>query len=372
MDRRLFLQTSTAGIVDLVLTSRGSMFDFKTFRDKQSYSIVMLGDTHFDADPSVYHSKMTSPSNTQKAEFTRNANMWKTNCPSLVNEASNLIDESTQMVFQVGDLVQGDCGDGDVHKQMLTDAWNFMKPKWKNLPFVTCCGNHDVRGTNAQATYQNYMPTLLSGELDRSIINTNFCFSIGPDAFIILDVNKAVDDDLLYRMLQASDGARYVFIMAHAPFIPADIEKPRWLVLHGNDTTAENAARRELRAEFAKRNVIYLCGHIHTTEFLDWEGDGGRITQMTMNSVWDVIERGWYIVANEGISAYGQRHKNAVAKDSSLKDESALFAEYQPGVKAYSRSYAAGSYKLNVSPSGVNIELHAGNSSTVSHTFNVR
>lgn len=372
MDRRLFLQTSAAGIVDLVLASRGTMFDFKTYRDKQTYSIIMLGDTHFDAEQSVYHSHITNPNDTLKYEFARNSSMWSARCPSLVERASSLIDEKTVMALQVGDLVQGDCGDGSVHKQMITDAWNFMKPKWKNLPFVTCCGNHDIRGTNAQATYLGYMPTLLSEELGKTITNTNFCFAIGSDAFIVLDVNKAVEDNLVYEMLKEADGARYTFVIAHAPFIPADIEKPRWLVLHGSDTTAETEARHELRAEFAKRNVIFLCGHIHTTEFLDWEGDGGRITQMTMNSVWASAAQAYYNPTHQGASSYGTRHKGFVAANSSLKDESALFAEFQPGIKSYARASAAGSYKLNVSPSGVNIELHAGNSSTVSHTFNVR
>ena len=41
-----------------------------------------------------------------------------------------------------------------------------------------------------------------------------------------------------------------------------------------------------MRRLLAENNAIVLCGHTHTTEFLDWYGDGGRITQMTMNSVW--------------------------------------------------------------------------------------
>ena len=54
------------------------------------------------------------------------------------------------------------------------------------------------------------------------------------------------------------------------------------------------------------------------------------------------------------------------------KDEQALFDEYRPGLKQYSRSSAAGSYKMNVSKSGVSIDFYAGDSQEVSKQFILR
>ena len=53
-------------------------------------------------------------------------------------------------------------------------------------------------------------------------------------------------------------------------------------------------------------------------------------------------------------------------------DDVELFNEYKPGLRAYSLSRAAGSYKLNVSRKHVTIEFHAGDSRDISHTFVLR
>ena len=117
-----------------------------------------------------------------------------------------------------------------------------------------------------------------------------------------------------------------------------------------------------------------LCGHIHRTEFADWYGDGGRITQMTMNSVWSRDELGKYEVTSQGASEYGEMRKKVTALDngSAPKDETALFDEYRPGLKQYSVSPAAGSYKMNVSKSGVSIDFYAGDSQELSQQFILR
>ena len=44
-----------------------------------------------------------------------------------MERASQLIEKDTRMVIQLGDLIQGDCGSGEVHQQMLDDAMNNFK-----------------------------------------------------------------------------------------------------------------------------------------------------------------------------------------------------------------------------------------------------
>lgn len=78
------------------------------------------------------------------------------------------------MVFQLGDLIQGDCGNPEVHKKMLDDVMNRFKSELHGLPFVTVTGNHDIRGTNAKEAYHTYMPERMSEELGKPITHTNF------------------------------------------------------------------------------------------------------------------------------------------------------------------------------------------------------
>lgn len=347
----------------------------------EAYSIVILGDTHYDTEPdSVYHSHYNEPvewlNRVQRAEFARNGEMWRERCPKLLRRAARLITPDTKMVFQMGDLIQGDCGSAEVHKKMLDDVMNDFKQVLGGLPFVTVVGNHDVRGKEngvnvARQAYHEYMPARMSQELGKEITKTTFGFTIGPDAFIVVDFDRP-DDAETDRLLAETEGARYTFIIIHGPVFPYDGGNCRW-IYHGKNKPEETAARLHFREAFAKRGAIVLCGHTHKTEFLDWEGDGGRITQMTMNSVYKNEEVGKYVVQAEGAGMYGELRKGTVKDDGTpVADETAFFDEYRSGIRSYSVSPAAGSYKMKVSKQHVTIDFYAGDSQEISQSFILR
>ena len=340
----------------------------------ESYSVIVLGDTHFDTEPaSVYHSdyneKVEWLNRVQRAEFARNGEMWRERCPRLVKRAASLVGPDTKFIYQAGDLIQGDCGNPEVHKKMLCDVMDYMKKELGGLPFVTVAGNHDIRGTGALQAYNEYMPERMSAELGQEITKTTFSFRVGPDVYITVDFEHP-DDEELEKLLKESEGARYTFILCHSTILPPDGSTTRWF-FHGRDNEKHTAARRHFRELFAKRNVIVICGHEHTTDFMVWEGDGGSITQMTVSSVWDNDNAAVYKLFSEGPAEYGEKYKAAgtLPNGKPIKDETELFAEYKSGVKAYSRSGAAGSYKLRVSPKGVELDFYVADSQELTHTF---
>ena len=376
MNRREFLTLSATGIVGLGISSVPLPVWAKGKKDKK-YSLIILGDTHFDIDPpSVYHAHYNEPderlNKIQRAEFARNGEMWKDRCPRLLKRAAGLIDKDTSMVLQMGDLIQGDCGNGEVHKKMLSDVMTRFKQELGDLPFVTVVGNHDIRGTGAKEAYHSFMPARMSEELGKQITKTTFGFNIGNDAFLVIDFNNP-DDKEIDRILDDTKGARHTFVMTHGPVLPPDITSCRWF-FHGGASEANTQARLHFRQAFAKRNAIVLCGHTHYTDFMDWEGDGGRITQMTMSSVWTSENQKQYTVRSEGAENYGMFRKKLMEKPegANLKDESALFDEYRPGVRQHINSRSQGSYKLNVSNKRITIDFYAGDSQELSHQFALR
>jgi hypothetical protein len=376
MNRREFLTLSATGIVGLGISSVPLPVWAKGKKDKK-YSLIILGDTHFDIDPpSVYHAHYNEPderlNKIQRAEFARNGEMWKDRCPRLLRRAAGLIDKDTRMVLQMGDLIQGDCGNGEVHKKMLSDVMTRFKQELGDLPFVTVVGNHDIRGTGAKEAYHSFMPARMSEELGKQITKTTFGFNIGNDAFLVIDFNNP-DDNEIDRILDDTKGARHTFVMTHGPVLPPDITSCRWF-FHGGASEANTQARLHFRQAFAKRNAIVLCGHTHYTDFMDWEGDGGRITQMTMSSVWTSENQKQYTVRSEGAENYGMFRKKLMEKPegANLKDESALFDEYRPGVRQHINSRSQGSYKLNVSNKRITIDFYAGDSQELSHQFALR
>ena len=335
-------------------------------RDK--YSVVILGDTHFDdADPLKYHAGYTDPNPAREAahreEFARNGQMWSGRCRELVKRAACLVDDDTRFVFQMGDLIQGDTADADTHKRFLDDALNLLKGSIApELPFVTVAGNHDVRGNDnriCRKAYKEYMMTRMSRELGQEITDINFLFRCGPDAFVVIDFNHPKAQRIKALLEEARD-ARHLFVIVHGPVFPFDDPDIYFWYLLGSRNDSYAAERREIRALLASLNAIVLCGHTHTTEFMDWRGDGGRITQMTMNSVWSSEEKGEYKVIASGAAEYGN------------KAGKVLFDEYRPGIRAYTLSESAGSYKLIVDGSRVLIDFYAGDSPRRSHRFIIR
>lgn len=376
MDRREFISMSAASLAGLALFGiPGVAFAKDASKGPRKYSVVILGDTHFDTEPdTVYHSNYNEPvewlNRVQRAEFARNGEMWRERCPRLLQRCADLVDKNTEMAFQMGDLIQGDCGKGEVHQKMLNDVMDAFKQKFNGIPFVTVVGNHDIRGVDAEKVYHEYMPKRMSQEIGRDIEKTTFYFTIGPDAFLVLDFNSP-DDAEIEKMLQETKDARHTFIISHGPVFPMDGSSCRWF-FHGGKNDAE--VRRHFREEFAKRNAIVLCGHSHHTTLTEWKGDGGIITQMEMNSVWSNDERGTYKINTDNPADYGMARMSmkANADGSPIADESALFEEYRPGLTRYIDSITAGSFKLNVDPKHVTIDFYAGDSAEKTCTFKLR
>ena len=94
---------------------------------------------------------------------------------------------------------------------------------------------------------------------------------------------------------------------------------------------------------------------------------------MTMNSVWANEKLGKYEIESQGAEQYGERRKAMKNDDGSpIKDETPLFDEYRQGLKTYSYSPAAGSYKMTVSKKKIEVDFYAGDSENVSQKFVLR
>ena len=342
---------------------------------EDKYSVVILGDTHFDVmDPEVYHAGYhlanTERENNHRKEFKRNGEMWERRCPALVKRAACLVDDDTRFVLQMGDLVQGDTATAQIHKRFLDDAMAVLKAGVApHLPLVTVAGNHDLRGNDDAVitqAYNEYMPARLSRELGREITGTDFLFNVGEDAYLVVNFGKTTIEKV-EKLFDDSKGARHTFVVVHSPVFPYDSAKYWWWILFGDREDSRAEERRYARRLMASRNAIVLCGHTHRTELMDWYGDGGRITQMTMSSVWAKEEQGTYRVLASGADGYGSLGKfenEAAAK--------AILDEYRPGILRYSHANAAGSYKLFVEDHDIYVDFYAGDSPRLSERFHLR
>ena len=378
MDRRDFFKYSVAGLIGLSLADRLRAAEAAADKDGR-YSVVILGDTHYDAaDPEYYHEGYSDPDPKREAlhrrEFVRNGQMWAGRSHDLVKRAACLVDDDTRFVYQTGDLIQGDTAGAENHKRFLDDAVNLFKNDLApDLPFVTVAGNHDLRGKDdavARQAYIEYMAPRMSRELGQEIDGPDFLYRTGPDAFVFINFTKP-NVERIRGLLEQARGSRHVFLMVHCPVFPYDNSKYYWWFLLGNRKDSHAKERREMRKLLASLNAIVLCGHTHMTEFLDWQGDGGRITQMTMSSVWRNESQASYKELANGASGYMTllyKDAPALATDANK----ALFDEYRAGIRSYSIADAAGSYKLIVDGRHVWVDFYAGDSARRTKRFKLR
>ena len=355
-----------------------------------NYSVVVLGDLHYDGDTSAkfhgeYIRNLKGAKNKRLDEFKRNAKMWSGPSRRMLEASGQCLRPDTAFVLQLGDLVQGDCDSDTIHTQYLAEATSLLESTYPKLPIVTVCGNHDIRGgtslRGASKAYSQFMlPYLtrqLSGIVTNAITKTTFGFRRGPDLWIFADFNVVGRDlGVIKKLLADNKDARYTFFCSHAPVIPSDISAKnharRGIFLGDGGNTK---LRREMRAIFAKRNVIVLCGHLHDLEYNDWYGDGGRITEMLLNSVLCRNSKLDNPVEPEVVFDSPAKYGDWPAdkeRDAATAAIDALFAEYRPGLRKRYVARAAGHYALRVSDSSVTIDYFGRDATTPTKTFFLR
>lgn len=342
------------------------------------YSIAVLGDTHYDAEPeSVYHSHYDESNKwakVQHAEFRRNGEMWRTRCPQLLASSAALAHKlDTRFILQLGDVIQGDCDDVPTHKKMLDDCIKLLRaPYPKELPFLTVMGNHDFRGKGARSAYLEFAEPFMAAEIARltggerhPVKYPAFSFRLGRDLWVFCDFEMH-DLTPIINLIDADPSARYVFLVTHGPFTLNEAEGSfRWRL---GGYKPSDASRPRLYETLSRRHAIVLSGHTHTTDFFRHENRFGGFTEFTVNSVWSKPELATAKPIADKAESYGAlglgRHKGDKHED--FKREISFF---KPGLKEYFHNAAAGHYRLDVAESGVTMAFCPGAAREPARTF---
>ena len=354
-----------------------------------SYSVAVLGDTHFDqvlepefiasydlttdvsADDmarytaqSTYHanwSNTESGAQTHFSEFLRNGDMWRERCPRLVAASAALaVSRPTRFLLQVGDLVQGDCGKAAVHKQMLRDAVAAIRGGFPSgLPFLTVLGNHDVRGTGARNAYLNFAQPFMSTEITSltgvtpgSTAYPAYSFRLGDDLWVFCDFDTEYTEQIC-DVIDADPSARRVFLVTHGPFTASAVSSYANWRLAGRNVTA--AKRLDLYKTLSRRHAIVLSGHTHLTDYYWHVNEYGGYSEMTVNSVWKSEGRATSVPSHSMVDDY--------------TSSSTAINFFKPGLKRYFHNSAAGHYRLNVSDDEVTMEFYPGAATTPGRVF---
>ena len=349
-------------------------------RDFGAYSVSILGDTHFDAAPSsVYHAGWTprdaDDARDRRNEFARNAEMWSDRLPRLVAAAARTRRADAAFLLQMGDLIQGDCGSDAARRCFLADAVAACSQGFGDLPFLTVCGNHDIRNGGA-AAYDAFMLPRVGRVVGRPVGSMTFLHRVGPDAFIFIDFMRP-DARRIDALLDASEDARHTFVVLHSAIAPTDTWGTYWF-LFGKPEDA--ARRRALFVRLLKRRAVVLGGHIHRTQIRRWRRPEGELVEFCMNSVWRAQENAVTPVFTRP-DQYGSHVKAHPApfgeeldgchQRRTVPELLALVDEYRPGLVDYRLYQSAGHYQLRVSDRSVVVDFFACDACEPTLSFNL-
>ena len=359
------------------------LFALSVCTAQDSYRVIFLGDTHYDAEDAKLH-----PEGISQARH-RDTEMWKERLPKLLTAASKKASEAnTAFILQGGDMVEGGSGTADAHKNMLEAGYKKLQ-SYFSVPVLTTCGNHDIstkirKGEPYPAQIyekflqQNVLPALNKTEgikvlsafnNNHSSAKTNIAFRYGKDLYLLMNFNSYGPDlDKLKEVLEQNADARYKIILSHAGPLPWDRSwRPEWR-LYGY-VKMEKEKRDAALELFQKYNCIFLTGHYHGVSYLEYATEKGTIHQLMNSCVWtpDITEN--FAFKTTTPDNYGSRI--LATKIISREAAQELVNTFKPGIKKYYNGNGAGYMTLDLNDQNITVNYYHRDENTPSATFTI-
>lgn len=343
----------------------------------QDYSIIFLGDTHYDEDSKRLH-PTDNPKDKAKAS---DVEMWKERLPELLTAAGKQIDAKTVFVIQGGDLVEGGTFTAGAHKNMLEDGYKKVQ-SYFSIPLLTVRGNHDVSGRAFRpaitGAYKNFaaeyvIPAIQRVEGIRDLTvdppGINIAFRYGKDLYILVDFNRGLANAaFLKNILEKNADARYKILITHSAPVPWNTSaRPEWRLYGNKDITPEK--RNAMIELFQKYNCIFLAGHTHRIGYLKYSTEKGAIYQVMNNCVRVPQTPPEPVPQDSDLSGYGTKIMQSRYPSAAYTKELAEY--FKPGIKSYYYARGAGYMILNISDQHITVKYFHGASETPSFTLTI-
>jgi UDP-2,3-diacylglucosamine pyrophosphatase LpxH len=285
--RRAFLQASAGFASAAVLSPRRAVAD-----DATGFSFALLGDLHFDR---LEHHDLAWLEEHKPGDLGQIKNYSRITAeimPRLFDAVRQTVAERknssapTAFVVQVGDLVEGLCGNEELAVRQNQEAVDFVREADLGTPFLFTKGNHDVTGDGATAAFADVFHPFLSqqsepfregGKLDQA----SYSVEHGGAQFCFFDAYDNCSLEWLEATLDKRT-AGHCFVVVHPPVVPYGA-RSTWYLYSG---ASSRAKREKLLDLLGQHNVVVLGGHLHKYSTLArTTARGGRFIQVAVSSV---------------------------------------------------------------------------------------
>lgn len=276
--------------------------------------------------------------------------------------------EPVECIIQVGDFVQGLCGNLELATQHNEAAIQLIKQADLGVPFFFTKGNHDITGAGAKEAYRNVFHPFLTSQSRRFRADADpltrgfYTVQRGPVEFAFFD---AYDPESLDWFEGVTDHrtAPHLFAIIHPPVIPYGA-RSTW---HLYSRSEQKSRREKLLELLGKQNAMVLGGHIHKYNLAARKTrDGGRFVQLAVSSV---ISAPNVTPSNElnGLKDYNADQIKVEPRFSpgTENERRAVYDAERPFVERFEYANLPGYAVVTVDGAAVEVEIYSGVGRTI-------
>ncbi|HBJ86836.1 MAG TPA: hypothetical protein DDZ88_23865 [Verrucomicrobiales bacterium] len=269
-------------------------------------------------------------------------------------------------VLQVGDLVQGLCGNAELSVKQNREALTFVTQQELGVPFLFTKGNHDVTGDGAKEAFDEVLLPFMVGETKRvdaaaSHTKANHLVTFAESQFAFFDAYDRTSLEWLEAVVTKRT-ARHLFVIVHPPVVPYGA-RATWHLYAGEKLKAQ---REKLLDVLGQQEAMVLGGHLHKFSALTRAAGGKRFSQLAVSSVVSALNQA---PKNElhGIASYNGDQVKLEPKHSpeTVELRRELYETERKLVTAFEYADTAGYAVVTVNGGNVQAAVHAGSRTEV-------
>ncbi|MEC5126391.1 metallophosphoesterase [Verrucomicrobiales bacterium BCK34] len=325
--------------------------------DESRFSLI--GDLHFDR--LEHHDfdwvKREHPNSLRQIEsYSR---ITAENLPTLMQQVKDTIStKRCSSVIQIGDLVQGLCGNEKLARRHCEEAVGFFKATGLGVPVRVTKGNHDITGPGSVEAYRDVVvPWIAEGLGNAESLEAHFLHRHGEDLFVFFDAYDPASFDWFVTLLErrSPESTGRVFFIVHPPVVPYNA-RSAWC-LYGKEHQREQ--RERLYELLGKHHAIVLCGHLHKYSLVERKTSGGSFTQLSVSSVaYDLDGKAKDLIS--GVEQYSSDLVDLEPGHSpeTVAERRAILEREKPFIRRFDYGNFWGHAVVNLSPQKVEADIY--------------
>jgi 3',5'-cyclic AMP phosphodiesterase CpdA len=357
--RRRFLQACGTTVLPGVVSSAAE--------GAKPYSFILLGDLHYD---SLAHHDLKWLEKHHGGDLSQIHNYSRLTAEVMpgmfaaVKQRIAALRESAAppaFVLQVGDLVEGLCGNAELSVRQNREALAFVAQAELGLPFLFTKGNHDVTGDGAKEAFDEVLLPFMAQEARKVNASTahtqaNHLVTHGEAQFAFVDAYDKTSLEWL-EAVAAKRTARHLFVIIHPPVVPYGA-RATWYLYASEETKAQRA---KLLDVLGQQEAMVLGGHLHKFSALTRQAGGKSFSQLAVSSVVSALNQKPKDVLHGMASYTGDQVKlepRHAPETAELRRE--IYASERQQVTVFEYADTAGYAVVTVNGAQVEAAIHAG------------